>query len=231
MISEITKQTAACKYEAVKKQERTQEKNKTSFETCDAAVVELGTAGQDKPATYSKSASNAVSLSEADKAGSLSEANAQKINKLWDEANRATQNLRDMVEQLLKSQGKTFNDVLAGREKLVVDDKTRAAAEAAISEDGECGIKAVSDRIVAFAKAISNDNPEMYDKLMSAIDEGFTQVKKAFGSELPDICQKTHEEIKRKMDEWKASQKEETNKENDNIHASECQKKIENSAC
>lgn len=45
----------------------------------------------------------------------------------------------------------------------------------------------------------------MYDKLMSAIDEGFAQAEKALGGQLPDICRKTREEIGRKMEEWKNS--------------------------
>ena len=226
MINEVTKQTAVYKHEGVKKQESSKTKEKAPANTGDAAaVLELGKSEQDKAATYSKPASAVTSLAasdqkstkKTDKAESTSELNAEEINRLWAEANKATQNLRDMVEQLLKSQGKTFKDVLSGKAELIVDEKTRAAAELAVSEDGECGVKAVSNRIVAFAKAISNDNPEMYDKLMSAIDEGFAQAGKALGGELPDICKKTHEEIKRKMDEWKASKAESTDEKNSNI--------------
>lgn len=185
----------------------------------EAAVLELGNSVKSSPVTYEKPsgvnvlAGNTPTAETQEKKSNIEETNpqetrskeinAEEINRLWEEANRATQHLRDLVAELLKSQGKTFEDVLSGKEELVVDEKTRAAAAEAISENGECGVQAVSDRIVAFAKAISNDNPEMYDKLMSAIDEGFAQAEKAFGGQLPEICQKTREEIGRKMEEWK----------------------------
>lgn len=211
-----TNQDVTQKYEISKKRENTKAADKTGSNTQDAAaVLELGKTDI-KTTTYSKpvKSSEQVTISDkvpneqADAPEKTTKTNAEEINRLWAEANRATQNLRDMVEQLLKSQGKTFKDVLDGKEELIVDEKTRAAAQQAISENGECGVQAVSDRIVAFAKAISNDNPEMYDKLMSAINEGFAQAEKALGGELPDICKKTREEVFRKMEEWKSGKAE-----------------------
>ncbi|MHB8064797.1 MAG: hypothetical protein ACYDG2_19560 [Ruminiclostridium sp.] len=210
------------KYETAKKQVNTKANDKAEEKAQKAAaVLELSKSTENTAATYSKptSATTSAAASGMTSAGKVSgksdeteeattEINAEEINRLWAEANRATQNLRDLVEELLKSQGKSFEDVLSGKEGLIVDEKTRAAAQQAISEDGECGVQAVSDRIVAFAKAISNDNPEMYDKLMSAIDEGFAQAEKALGGQLPDICKKTHEEISRKMEEWKSGKAE-----------------------
>lgn len=188
-----------------KKQERTKDKS------CDntkqpAAVLELGKTPEKTAGVYGKPAASAKSASKDNVEEKTNKANAEEIQKLWAEADRATQNLRDMVEQLLKSQGKTFNDVLYGKADLKVDDETRKAAQLAISEDGECGIQAVSDRIVSFAKAISSNNPEKYDELMGAIDKGFEQAKRALGGELPEICQKTYDEIHRKMDEWKTGE-------------------------
>lgn len=188
------------KYVTAKTQEKAKVTDKNKAQSEEAAVVlDLGKSKEGATATYSKP----VAAAKPEKTES-SAVNAEEINKLWEEANRATQNLRDLVEQLLKSQGKTFKDVLSGKEELIVDEKTRAAAQQAISEDGESGVKAVSDRIVAFAKAISNDNPEKYDELMKAIDEGFAKAEKALGGELPEICKKTREEINRKMEEWKS---------------------------
>jgi len=217
-------QAVTQKYETAKKQENTKATDKTEAKAQKAAaVLELGKSSENTAATYSKpastTASNTASTGKSDDTGKATTINAEEINRLWDETNKATQNLRDMVEQLLKSQGKSFKDVLSGKEELIVDEDTRAAAEQAISEDGEWGVQAVSDRIVAFAKAISNSNPEMYDKLMSAIDDGFAQAEKAFGGELPDICKKTHEEISRKMEEWKSGNSESTGVKTDNEEA------------
>ena len=176
-----------------------------------SAVLELGTSGQVPAVTYQKPQmvnareGNDQKTSEIANAneGKTHEVNAEEINRLWEEANRATQHLRDLVKKLLESQGKTFADVLSGKEDLVVDEQTRAEAAEAISENGESGVQAVSDRIVSFAKAISNNNPEMYDKLMSAINEGFSQAEKILGGQLPEICKQTREEVNRKMEEWK----------------------------
>ncbi len=177
-----------------------------------SAVLELGASGQAPAVTYQKpQAVNAREVSGQKTNSEITAANegkthgttAEEINSLWEEANRATQHLRDLVRQLLESQGKTFKDVLSGKESLVVDEETRAAAAEAVSENGESGVQAVSDRIVAFAKAISNDNPEMYDKLMGAINEGFAQAEKILGGQLPEICKQTREEVNRKMEEWK----------------------------
>jgi len=215
-----TNKAVTQKYETAKKQENTKANDKTQAKAQEAAaVLELGKPTENVAATYGKPASTAtsvtvlaeVSTGKSDETEKTTTINAEEINRLWAEANRATQNLRDMVEELLKSQGKSFKDVLSGKEELVVDEKARVAAQQAISEDGESGIQAVSDRIVAFAKAISNDNPEMYDKLMSAIDEGFAQAEKALGGQLPEICKKTREEITRKMEEWKSGKVESTN--------------------
>jgi len=207
-----TNQAVTQKYEATNKHENTKVVDKSQAKAQDVAgVLELGKSTENKAATYQKpvltitSAITPTDIAKTNKTeGTTTPINAEEINKLWAEANRVTQNLRDLVEELLKSQGKSFKDVLSGKEELIVDEKTRVAAQQAISEDGESGVQAVSDRIVAFAKAISNNNPEMYDKLVSAIDEGFAQAEKLFGGELPEICKKTREEVSRKLEEWKS---------------------------
>lgn len=210
MISGVNNnQGAAQTYVNSRTTENSKIKDKQETKAGEASVIlELGTTKDNSSGTYSKPVATSVpeEASTIDNTGNkkqISEINAKEINRLWKEANRATQNLRNMVEELLKSQGLTFKDALSGEEELVVDEETRAAAAAAISEDGEFGVKAVSDRIVEFAKAVSNDNPEMYDELMSAIDEGFDQAEKAFGGELPEISKKTREEINKKMEQWK----------------------------
>lgn len=184
---------------------------KTKDIPCDASkqaavVLELGKPSENTAGVYGRPAATAKPTSEDKVEKKTTSANSEEIDRLWAEANRATQNLRDLVEQLLKSQGKKFHDVISGKEGLEIDEETRAAAQLAISEDGECGVQAVSDRIVAFAKAISNNNPEKYEELMKAIDEGFAQAEKALGGQLPEICKKTHEEVRRKMEEWKAGE-------------------------
>jgi hypothetical protein len=76
------------------------------------------------------------------------------------------------------------------------------AAKEAISEDGEFGVKAVSNRLVDFAIAISGGDKSKLSELVAAIDEGFAAARKALGGELPEICRQTYDETMRKLNAW-----------------------------
>jgi len=151
-----------------------------------SVIVELGSADV-KSATYSKPVSKRL--------------NSEEIKKLWEETDRATATLRKLVEDLILRQGKSVKDVAKGKEKIVVDDKAKAEAGELISENGEWGVKAVSERIVNFAISISGGDKSKLSLLKGAIEEGFKQAEKAFEGELPEISKKTHDEIMKKLDE------------------------------
>ncbi len=105
------------------------------------------------------------------------------------------QRLRSLVEDLIRNQGTycNYSDIAVNN----VDQMKQA-----ISEDGEFGVKAVSDRIVKFAIAISGDDKTKLDTLKAAIEKGFEQAGKALGGALPDICNQTYDEVMKKLDEW-----------------------------
>ncbi len=128
--------------------------------------------------------------------------NAEEINRLWEQTEKATQSLRDLVEKLIGRQGKKVRDAQEGEEPLIIDDEAKAEAERLISEDGEWGVKAVSTRIVDFAKAVSGGDKSKLDEIRSAIDEGFKQAEKALGGALPDISKKTYDEVMKRLDDW-----------------------------
>lgn len=143
------------------------------------------------------------------------------IAKLKAQADATTENLRRLVQELILKQNKDYKatdansseDVLAG---LGITTEDVDAAKEAISEDGEFGVKAVSDRLVDFAIAVSGGDKSKLSELVSAIDEGFSQAKEALGGELPSISQQTYDETMRKLNEWAASDTEteiETNTE------------------
>lgn len=138
---------------------------------------------------------------------------ASDIQALQDQAAKATENLRKLVEELiLKQNGNqkiseaSSEDDSAGQNGLSITLDDIEQAKAAISEDGEYGVNAVSDRLVEFAKTISGGDKTKLNELVSAIDEGFTQAKKALGGELPDICQRTYDETMRKLNDWASSE-------------------------
>lgn len=125
------------------------------------------------------------------------------IERLKAESNIAYENLRNLVRQMLEEQGLSFKDVMNGDKKLVVDEQTRLDAQAAIGEGGEYSPEKVSDRIVEFAHAISGGDKSKFELLKNAIEEGFSEAKKALGGTLPDISQKTYDLVMEKLNNWK----------------------------
>lgn len=128
--------------------------------------------------------------------------NAEEINRLWAETNRAAESLRTLVEELIHTQGKKTEDLISGKDVLIVNADTKAKAEKMISEDGDWGVKAVSARIVDFAKALSGGDKSKLDELRSAIEKGFGQAKEILGGTLPDISRKTYDEVMKQLDAW-----------------------------
>ena len=115
--------------------------------------------------------------------------------------------LENLVEKLLLKQGQKLTDAtdiykLLREGKVNVDPETAAKAQEDISENGYWGVKQTSERLFAFATALTGGDPGKAEGMKSAVMEGFEQAKKAWGGELPEICQKTYEETLKKFDEW-----------------------------
>ncbi len=176
-------------YEAKEKHDNRQVEN-TKAKEDQAVILDLSKPVK-KSAAYSKPAVKKMDMDE--------------IDRLWKESQKSYETLRKLVEKLISKQGKKLEDLLEGKDVLLVDEETRAAAAHAVSEDGEFGVKAVSERIVAFAKAVSGDDKSKIGELKNAIIQGFKEAEKAFGGKLPDICQDTYDEVMRQLDEWEQS--------------------------
>ena len=86
-----------------------------------------------------------------------------------------------------------------------VDAKTKADAQAAISEDGFWGVKQTSQRIFDFAAAVAGDDPETMKKMQAAVEKGFKEAGVAWGGELPSICGDTHAAVNKLFDDYYAS--------------------------
>lgn len=156
-----------------------------------AAVVEKSQ--EEQKVTYSK------------KAGKV---DYDTIQKLKQEAEDRTAQLRSLVEKLLLKQGKTFDDSmdmyqLIREGKLEVDEETRLQAQKDIAEDGYWGVEQTSERLFSFAKALAANDPEQAEKMTEAFERGFEEAKKQWGGELPEICNQTREAFLKKMDDWK----------------------------
>lgn len=161
-------------------------------QTAKVDTIEVG-ARQDAPVTYGK-----VSGKKLDTAD---------IASLKAKSEAATENLRKLVEQLILKQDKNYKAALSdtsedGLAKLGLTAEDVEAAKLAVSEDGEFGVKAVSDRLVDFAIAISGGDKSKLSELVAAIDEGFAAAKEALGGTLPEISQKTYDETMKKLNDW-----------------------------
>ena len=134
------------------------------------------------------------------------------INKLKADADSHKKQLQDIVEKLITQQGKAF-DIANGKNLknlyagLNVDAKTRAQAQADISEDGYYGVKQTSQRIFDFAMALSGGDPDKMEKMRSAFEKGFKKATKSWGDKLPDICQQTYDAVQSMFDDYKEKQK------------------------
>ncbi len=177
--------------------DRISTKGATAVYTADYAAANSPTEAQPQKSgatdTFKKTTQTGASDGIYSKSGRV-KPDSETIARLRQETERMTENLRAYIHKLIVNQGK------AG--KLTIDTDTVNAAKQAISEDGEWGVKAVSDRIVAFAVAVSGDDPSKLATLKAAIEKGFAEAGKALGGALPDICAKTRDEVMKKLDAW-----------------------------
>lgn len=86
-----------------------------------------------------------------------------------------------------------------------VDAKTKADAQAAISEDGYWGVSQTSQRIFDFAMALAGDDVDKMKEMQAAVEKGFEQAGQAWGGDLPSICGETHTAVNKLFDDYYAS--------------------------
>lgn len=163
-------------------------------------TVEIG-AKQESSGVYSNIKNN--KLSETD------------IAKLQAQADATTENLRRLVQELIlkQNQSSKASDATSSQDlldSLGITTQDVENAQAAISEDGEYGVEAVSNRLVDFAIAVSGGDKSKLSELVSAIDKGFAEAKKTLGGELPDISQQTYDATIKKLNAWASGETTET---------------------
>ena len=170
---------------------------KTNTETAAANV----TATEDVAAVYEPSKE-----SETSKSQSVNYAqNTELVNKLKADAEAHTQQLQNIVQQLMTKQGQTYNTAndiwsfLASGD-FTVDAATKEQAEKAIAEDGYWGVEQTSDRIIDFAKALTGGDPSQIEDMREAFKKGYEQAEKTWGGELPEISKKTYDAVMEKFD-------------------------------
>lgn len=131
------------------------------------------------------------------------------ISKLKAETEARTQQLQQLVQQMISKQGNAYgqaNDMwkfLAGG-NFMVDAQTKAQAQADIAEDGYWGVKQTSERIFDFAKALSGGDMDKMKEMQEAFEKGFKQATKTWGKELPQISQDTHDAVNKLFEDYYA---------------------------
>lgn len=195
-LSAVNATTSSYESSNVKKASKVSDNKTNSSESKDteAAVYEKSSSNTSKPSVYTK--------------------DDVTINKLKADAEKRTQQLRDLVEKLMLKQGQTFDDAnmyqLLREGKVPVDEETAKKASEEISEDGYYGVTQTSDRLVSFAMALSGGDPDKADLMIESVKKGFEQATKAWGGELPGICKDTMDATIKKLEDWKNSKNQES---------------------
>lgn len=128
------------------------------------------------------------------------------VDKLKQDAEERTSQLRSLVEDMFTKQGTTYDDStfwnMIREGNYQVDPEVAAKAAEDVSEDGYWGVKQTSERMVSFAKAITGGDTSKAAAMKAAIKEGYKAAAKMWGGELPEISKKTLEATMKGIDDW-----------------------------
>lgn len=177
----------------------------TSAAAKSTAAATVDAPAKEEAAVYEKSDSAAAKATY--KPGA--KANQTTISKLKADADARYSQLASLVEKLMTKQSgthkyATLGDLMLGVKdgSVTVDAATVAQAKKDVADDGYWGVEQTAERIVSFAKALTGGDAGQIEKMRSAIEKGFRQATKTWGSTLPDISSRTHDRINEMLDEW-----------------------------
>lgn len=131
------------------------------------------------------------------------------VSQLKADAEARTQQLQQLVQQMISKQGNAYgqaNDMwkFLANGNFTVDAQTKAQAQADIAEDGYWGVKQTSERIFDFAKALSGGDMDKMKEMQAAFEKGFKQATKTWGKELPQISQDTRSAVNKLFEDYYA---------------------------
>ena len=123
-----------------------------------------------------------------------------------DSYNRRSQ-LSSLVQKMFNGQAKTAKlaDLFSPENLKDVSAEDIAQAKADVAEDGYYGVKQTSQRLFDFAAALAGDDVEKMKEMQAAMEKGFKMATKAWGGELPGICQDTLAAANKLFDDYYAS--------------------------
>jgi len=139
---------------------------------------------------------------------------ASALRDIMAEGRNATNSFRSLVEGLFNRQAETSNEAfggfanagllegfLLGGGTVPVDSETQTQAQALL--DTVFSVEATAGRIMGFAVAISGGDLENNPWVEQAVNMGFGQATNSWGSNLPDISQRTLEAVQNAFEEWR----------------------------
>lgn len=146
------------------------------------------------------------------KANSVKKRDTEEVNRLIKENERKQEEFKQLIQSLIAKQGESYNVTLFGQ-KLNVTPEAAEKAKESIQDGGEYSVDSVATNIMNMAKALSGGDSSKIGELRDGFIKGFKEAEKAWGGELPEISQKTYDEVMKRFDEWENSSKEEIKKE------------------
>lgn len=164
------------------------------------AVYEKAEVSSEKKATYSVN-----KMSAADREALVKQLQAEQAER--------KQSLVNLVQEMMGKQAKSYG-IANGEDSIwrflakgdfTVDAQTKAQAQADIAEDGYWGVSQTSQRLFDFASALAGDDVEKMKEMQEAMQKGFKLATKTWGSELPDISQRTMDAANKLFDDYYAS--------------------------
>lgn len=171
-----------------------------------ASVVELGSQKTLASAGYTKAQAGGAVRKGLD---------ADQVSALKADVEKSQQNMLKMMTSVLADNqarlaGVTqfnFDGVLVDASEFALPAvaTTPEAAQEAISEGGDYSVSAVADRIFGLAEKLAGGDADKLEQMRSAVEKGFelagVTFRDATGEEdMPEITQKTHDEIMTRFD-------------------------------
>ena len=134
---------------------------------------------------------------------------SEEVNRLIEENERKQEEFKQLIKSLISKQGDSYNLILFGQ-KLNVTPEIAQKAKESISDGGEYSVDSVATNIMNMAKALSGGNSSNIGELKEGFLKGFKEAEKAWGGKLPEISQKTYDEVLKRFDEWENESKQQS---------------------
>ena len=109
--------------------------------------------------------------------------------------------MKDVVAKMLGAQANTA----AGKGGVNIDSILRSYGVEPIKSDGSddfWGAEKTANRILDFAKSLTGDNYESFQKVKKAFEKGFGECEHIWGGKLPGVCYDTLDRVRKGFDEW-----------------------------